>query len=141
MSSSQNAPSRRRIVRDVPIVRQAGLNIAGHSLADQVGCASEMPESMNTPELPPRINPPPVFSHDGYSSMPPNHQDGMLLPRPSRFTGTAPRAAGPDRVHRSFAPSGDTASRYRMVYTYMPLVMTGVHSMSKGATKTTRTRS
>ncbi|KAG0705853.1 hypothetical protein DFH29DRAFT_872810 [Suillus ampliporus] len=91
MSSSQNAPSRRRIVRDVPIVRQAGLNIAGHSLADQVGCASEMPESMNTPELPPRINPPPVFSHDGYSSMPPNHQDG------------------------------DTASRYRMVYTYMPL--------------------
>ncbi|KAG1836163.1 hypothetical protein DFJ58DRAFT_847107 [Suillus subalutaceus] len=37
MSSRQNAPSRRRIVRDVPIVRQAGLNIAGHSSTDQLG--------------------------------------------------------------------------------------------------------
>ncbi|KAG1738116.1 uncharacterized protein EDB91DRAFT_1082873 [Suillus paluster] len=76
MDTDQPAPSIQRIVWDVPIVRQAGLNIAGHSLADQVGCVSEMPESMNTPELPPRINPPPIFSHDSYSSIPPNHQDG-----------------------------------------------------------------
>jgi hypothetical protein len=45
----------------------------------------------------------------------------MPLPRPSHFTGAAPRAAGPDRIYRSFAPSGKTASRYHMVYTYMPL--------------------
>ncbi|KAG1884611.1 hypothetical protein F4604DRAFT_1976884 [Suillus subluteus] len=86
-------PSRRRVSRDVPIIRQAGLNIAGHPSADQLGCVSETPESMNTPELPPRTNPPPVFLHDGYSSIPPSYQ----------------------------LEGGDTASRYRMVYTYMPL--------------------
>ncbi|KAG2753522.1 hypothetical protein P692DRAFT_20816407 [Suillus brevipes Sb2] len=116
-----NTSSRRRVVRDVPIVRQTGLNIAGHSSADQLGCASETPDSMGTPPLPPRINPPPVFSNDGYSSMPPNHQGGVPLPRPSHFTGEPPRATGPDRVHRSFAPSGDIGSRYRMVYAYAPL--------------------
>lgn len=131
-----NTSSRRRVVRvstfallfalahitrqDVPIVRQTGLNIAGHSSADQLGCASETPDSMGMPLLPPRINPP-VFSHDGYSSMPPNHPGGIPLPRASHFTGEPPRATGPDRVHRSFAPSGDVASRYRMVYAYAPL--------------------
>jgi hypothetical protein len=107
--------------QDVPIVRQAGLNIAGHSSADQLGCALETPESMDTPELPPCINPLPVFSHDSYSSIPPSYQDGMPLLRPSHFTGAAPCAAGPDHVHQSFAPSGETVSQYRMVYTYMPL--------------------
>ncbi|KAG1860752.1 hypothetical protein F4604DRAFT_1930072 [Suillus subluteus] len=123
MPSSRTVPSRRRVSQDVPIIQQAGLNITGHPSADQLGCVSETPESMNTPELPPRINPPPVFLHDGYSSIPPSYQleGSMPLPRPSLFTGEAPRAAGPDRVHQSFAPSGDTASRYRMVYTYMPL--------------------
>ncbi|KAG2144390.1 uncharacterized protein EDB93DRAFT_1104954 [Suillus bovinus] len=48
-------------------------------------------------------------------------QGNIPLPRASRFTGMAPRAAGPDRVQRSFAPAGDVASRYRMVYTYLPL--------------------
>ncbi|KAG2033976.1 hypothetical protein BDR03DRAFT_1013844 [Suillus americanus] len=93
MPSSQTVPSRQRVSQDVPIIRQAGLNIAGHSSADQLGCVSETPESMNTPELPPRINPPPVFLHDGYSSIPPSYQP----------------------------EGGDTASRYCMVYTYMPL--------------------
>ncbi|KAG1805148.1 hypothetical protein EV424DRAFT_284644 [Suillus variegatus] len=123
MSASQNAPPRahRRVVRDVPIVRQPGLNVAGQSSANQLGCASEIPESMNAPELPPRIYPPPTFSHDNYTSIPPNFQGNIPLPRASRFTGMAPRAAGPDRVQRSFAPAGDVASRYRMVYTYLPL--------------------
>ncbi|KAG1860047.1 hypothetical protein F4604DRAFT_1684432 [Suillus subluteus] len=192
MSANQNAPSRarRRVVQDVPIIRQSGLNVAGNSSGDQVGCAAEIPESMNTPELPPQIYPPPVFlpiyptpvpsndgysppiypppvpsndgysppiypppvpsndgysppiypppvpsndgysppiypppvfSNDGYSSVPPNFQDMVPLPRTSRFTGEAPRAVGPDQVQRSFTPSGDVASRYRMVYTYLPL--------------------
>ncbi|KAG2123150.1 hypothetical protein BD769DRAFT_1389297 [Suillus cothurnatus] len=43
------------------------------------------------------------------------------LPRPSRFTGMAPHTAGPDWVQRSFGPASDGASRYRMVYTYLPL--------------------
>ncbi|KAG1868250.1 hypothetical protein DFJ58DRAFT_723500 [Suillus subalutaceus] len=116
MSSRQNAPSRRRIVRDVPIVRQAGLNIAGHSSTDQLGCTSETPESMDTPELPPHIHYHPIFSHDGYSSMPPNYQDDVPLPRELHLTRTAPHASGPDRVHQMFEPS-----RFRMVYTYMPL--------------------
>ncbi|KAG2139297.1 hypothetical protein DEU56DRAFT_944224 [Suillus clintonianus] len=120
MPASQTR-GRRRVVRDVPIIRQPGLNVAGHSSADQLGCTSEIPESMGIPELPPHIYPPPVFSHDGYSSMPPNSQDSMPLPRASHFSGTTPRAPGPDRVQRSFAPSGDTASRYRMVYAYLPL--------------------
>ncbi|KAG2343345.1 hypothetical protein BDR05DRAFT_999987 [Suillus weaverae] len=106
---------------DVPIVRQTGLNIAGHSLADQLGCASETPNSMGMPPLPPRINPPPIFSHDGYSSMPPNHQGGVPLLRASYFTGEPPHATGPDRVHRLFAPSGDIALHYHMVYAYAPL--------------------
>ncbi|KAG1885316.1 uncharacterized protein F5891DRAFT_1202012 [Suillus fuscotomentosus] len=123
MSASQNVPPRahRRVVRDVPIVRQPGLNVAGQSLANQLGCASEIPESMNTPELPPRIYPPPTFSNDNYTSIPPNFQGNIPLPRASCFTGMAPHAAGPDRVQRSFAPAGDVASRYRMVYTYLPL--------------------
>lgn len=75
---------------------------------------------METLQLPPRIYPPPFFSHDSYSSVTPNHQ-GVPSPRASRFTGEAPHATGPDRVHRSFAPSGDMASRYHMVYTYAPL--------------------
>jgi hypothetical protein len=107
--------------QDVPIVRQAGLNIAGHSSADQLGCALETPESMDTPELPPCINPLPVFSHDSYSSIPPSYQDGIPLLRPSHFTGAAPCAAGLDHIHQSFTPSGETVSQYRMVYTYMPL--------------------
>ncbi|KAG2031311.1 hypothetical protein BDR03DRAFT_1016258 [Suillus americanus] len=116
MSSRQNALSRCRIVWDVPIVRQAGLNIAGHSSTDQLGCTSETPESMDTPELPPRIHYPPIFLHDSYSSMPPNYQDDVPLPRESHLTGTAPHASGPDRVHQMFEPS-----RFCMVYTYMPL--------------------
>ncbi|KAG2029518.1 hypothetical protein BDR03DRAFT_1018268 [Suillus americanus] len=116
MPPRQNAPSRRRVVRDVPIVRQAGLNIAGCSLADQLGCASETPESMGTPALPPRINHPPIFSHDRYSSMPPNHPGDVPLPRQLHFTGTVPHASGPDRVHHYLEPS-----RFRMVYTYAPL--------------------
>ncbi|KAG0696526.1 hypothetical protein DFH29DRAFT_879298 [Suillus ampliporus] len=120
MPASQTR-GRQRVVRDVPIVRQPGLNVAGHSLADQLGCTSEIPESMGIPELPPHIYPPPVFSHDGYSSMPPNSQDSMPLPRASRFSGTTPHAPGPDRVQRSLAPSGDTASQYRMVYAYLLL--------------------
>ncbi|KAG2151335.1 hypothetical protein DEU56DRAFT_977359 [Suillus clintonianus] len=123
MSASQ-APSRvrRRVVQDVPVVRQSGLNIAGRSSTDQLGCPSEIPELINTPELPPLIHPPPIFSHDGYTSTPPTFQHHVPPPRASRFTGTAPRAVGPDRVQRSFAPAkGDIVSRYRMVYTYLPL--------------------
>ncbi|KAG2338451.1 hypothetical protein BDR05DRAFT_1004261 [Suillus weaverae] len=81
---------------DVPIVQQTGLNIAGHLSADQLGCASETPDLMGMPPLPPHINPPPVFSHDGYSSMPPNHQGVVPLPRASHFTGEPPCATGPD---------------------------------------------
>jgi hypothetical protein len=76
---------------------------------------------MNTPELPPHMYPPPVLSHDGYTSIPPNFQGSIPLPRPSRFTGMAPRAAGPDQVQQSFGPASDGTSRYRMVYTYLPL--------------------
>ncbi|KAG2030400.1 hypothetical protein BDR03DRAFT_1015123 [Suillus americanus] len=98
MPSSWTVPSRRRVLWDVPIIQQAGLNITGHLSADQLGCVSETPESMNTPELSPHINPPPVFLHDGYSSIPPSYQPegGMPLPRPSLFTGKAPHTAGPD---------------------------------------------
>ncbi|KAG2336693.1 hypothetical protein BDR05DRAFT_1005623 [Suillus weaverae] len=53
--------------------------------------------------------------------MPPNYQGNVPAPRMSRFSGMAPRAAGPDRIQRSFAPEGDVASRYQMVYTYLPL--------------------
>lgn len=78
-------------LQDVPIVRESGLNVTGRS------------------------------SNDGYTSIPPNFQGNVPAPRMSRFSGMAPRAAGPDRVQRSFAPEGDVASRYRMVYTYLPL--------------------
>ncbi|KAG1878412.1 hypothetical protein C8R48DRAFT_767970 [Suillus tomentosus] len=107
MSASQNAPPRahRRVVRDVPIVRQPGLNVAGQSSENQLGCASEIPESMNTPELPPHIYPPPTFSNDNYTSIPPNFQGNIPLLRASCFTGMAPHAAGPDRVQWSFAPA------------------------------------
>ncbi|KAG2136890.1 hypothetical protein BD769DRAFT_1385240 [Suillus cothurnatus] len=77
MSASQNAPSRtrRRVVRDVPIVRQSGLNVAGqHTFTKAIS-----------------------------------------------IYWNGPRAVGPDRVQRSFGPASDGASRYRMVYTYLPL--------------------
>lgn len=108
-------------LQDVPIVRESGLNVAGRSSNDQLGCASEVPQSISTPEIPPRIFAPPIYSNDGYTSIPPNFQGNVPAPRMSRFSGMAPRAAGPDRVQRSFAPEGDVASRYRMVYTYLPL--------------------
>ncbi|KAG2034237.1 hypothetical protein BDR03DRAFT_1013574 [Suillus americanus] len=152
MSANQNVPPRahQRVVRDVPIIQQSGLNVAGNSLGDQVGCMAEILESMGMPELPPQIYPPPVFlnngyssvppiypspndgysppiypppvfSNNGYSSIPPNFQNMDPLPRTSHFTGEAPHAVGPDQVQWSFTPSGDVTSRYRMVYTYLPL--------------------
>jgi hypothetical protein len=33
----------------------------------------------------------------------------------------APHAEGPDWVQQSFGPTGDGASQYHMVYTYLPL--------------------
>ncbi|KAG1849784.1 hypothetical protein C8R48DRAFT_778379 [Suillus tomentosus] len=58
----------------------------------------------------------PLFDNQDLTS-----QGNIPLPRASRFTGMAPHTAGPDQVQRSFAPAGDVASRYRMVYTYLPL--------------------
>ncbi|KAG0704070.1 hypothetical protein DFH29DRAFT_874015 [Suillus ampliporus] len=54
---------------------------------------------------------------------PPNdYSNDMFLPRVSRFTGVAPRAAGPDQVRQLFPPKGERdMSRYHMVYTYLPL--------------------
>ncbi|KAG0696561.1 hypothetical protein DFH29DRAFT_1004470 [Suillus ampliporus] len=121
------ARARRKVVRVSPTLGIVRQDTSSRCASDQLGCTSETPSTTNAPELPPRINPPlpshtglppppphtglpplpphiglppPVLSHDGYTSMPPpnDYLNDMFLPRVSRFTGVAPRAAGPDRV-------------------------------------------
>ncbi|KIK37441.1 hypothetical protein CY34DRAFT_109084 [Suillus luteus UH-Slu-Lm8-n1] len=59
---------------------------ASRSSNDQLSCTSEVLQSISTPEIPPHIFPPPIFSNDGYISMSPNLQGDVPALRMSRFS-------------------------------------------------------